>query len=215
MGSLGPDRVIALARERFFWPKMSNEITHYVTKVCTCLKDKKPTFNRRAPSKTIITTCPFELVSINYLHLEKSSGGHEYILVIVDHFTKSEQSYSTHNKSGKTAAERLFHDFILRFRFPNRLHHDQGKEFENNLFQHLLKVCGVLHSRMAPYHPEGNGQVERFNQTLLGMLRTLLKDHQREWHKYVNKMTHALNCTKNESTGFSPFNLLTAGEVCV
>lgn len=43
---------------------------------------------------------------------------------------------------------------------------------------------------------------------LLGMLRTLPKDHKREWHKHVNKMTHAYNCTKNESTGFPPFNLL-------
>ena len=88
MGHLGPERVIALARERFFWPGMSSDITHYVSKVCTCLKDKKPTFNGRAPMKPIVTTCHFELVSIDYLHLEKSSGGHEYILVVVDHFTR-------------------------------------------------------------------------------------------------------------------------------
>ena len=74
MGHLGPERVIALARERFFWPRMSSDITHYVSEVCTFLKDKKPNFNRRAPMKPIVTTCPFELVSNDYLHLEKSSG---------------------------------------------------------------------------------------------------------------------------------------------
>ena len=203
MGQFGPERVIALARERFFWPRMSSDITHYVSKVCTCLKDKKPTFNRRAPMKQIVTTCP-----IDYLHLEKSSGGHEYIPVVLDHFTRFAQAYPTRNKSGKTAADRIFNDFILRFGFPNRLHHDQGREFENELFKHLEKVCGVLHSRTTQYHPEGNGQVERFNRTLLGMLKTLPKDYKREWHKHVNKMTHAYNCTRNESTNYSPFSLI-------
>lgn len=42
MGHLGADRMVALARERFFWPKMREEIEHYVTRVCCCVKRKKP-----------------------------------------------------------------------------------------------------------------------------------------------------------------------------
>lgn len=40
------------------------------------------------------------------------------------------------------------------------------------------------------------------------MLRTLPKDHKRNWKKHLNKMTHAYNCTTNTSTGYSPFYLL-------
>ena len=208
MGHLGFDRVISLAKDRFFWPGMAKDIQHFVSNVCTCLKDKRPNVTRRASLLPIQSTCPFQLVSIDYLHLEKSSGGHEYILVVMDHFTKFAQAYPTRNKSGKTAAERVFNDFVLRFGFPERLHHDQGREFENELFKQLQKSCGIIPSRTTPYHPEGNGQVERFNRTLLSMLRTLPSSHKSSWHLHINKMTHAYNCTRNDATGFTPFELL-------
>lgn len=58
-----------------------------------------------------MTTSTFEIIAIDFLHLERSSGGYEYILVVMDHFTRYAQAYATRNKSAKTVAQKLYNDY--------------------------------------------------------------------------------------------------------
>ena len=127
---------------------MQEDITHFVTKVCNCLRQRKPNVPIRAPSRSFVASSPFQLISIDFMYLEKSSAGYEYILLIVDSFTRFAQAYPCKNKSAHTAANKIDNDFILRFGFPSRIHHDHGTEFENDLFHELEKLCGVVRSRI-------------------------------------------------------------------
>ena len=125
MGHVGQDRVLDLARKRFYWPGMSTDINQFVTKKCRWLRSKKPNVLERAPLCNITSTEPFELVTLDYLHLDKCKEGFEYVLVIVDHFTKFVQAFATKNKNAKSAADKLYHEYVLNFGFPKQILHDK------------------------------------------------------------------------------------------
>ena len=89
------ERVCDLTQIRLYWPHMQSDITHYVQNACRCLKQKPPAKTHREPLHPIITSSQFQLISIDFLHLEKSKGRYEYILVVMDHFTRFAQANPT------------------------------------------------------------------------------------------------------------------------
>ncbi len=143
MAHLGADRVLELARQRFFWPKMARDVKNYVRKKCRCIADKQPNVPERAKMVPIETSYPFEVVAIDYIHLDRCKGGYEYVLVVTDLFTKFVQLYATKSKSSKAAASKIFHEFLLSYGYPKRIMHDKGGEWNSDLFKELHRLTGI------------------------------------------------------------------------
>ena len=114
------------------------------------------------------------------------------------------------NKCTDTVANLLVEHIILRFGMV--IHSDQGREFENGLMKSLCTLLGCTKTRTAPYHPESDGMIERFNRTCLMMPSMFVNDRRDNWHFYLFAM-HAYHMSVHESTGYSPFRLM-MGEEC-
>ncbi|KAK3105167.1 hypothetical protein FSP39_018592 [Pinctada imbricata] len=207
MGHPGRDKTSSLIKDRFYWPGMTKDIDDWIKGCKPCLLRKSPV-QHRAPLSNITTTEPLELVCMDFLSLESSKGGYQYILVITDHFTKYALAVPTKNTTAKTTADAFFNHFIIHYGFPKRVHSDQGANFESKIVKELCTITGIEKSRTTPYHPMGNGLTERFNRTLLSMLGTLKPDQKRDWKSHIGPLVHAYNSMRQDSTGQTPYSLM-------
>ena len=199
-------RTLSLLRERFFWPGMQVEATQYLMKCTRCLRRNTPP--EVAPLQPINVTQPLELVHMDYLSLEPSKGNIENVLVITDHFIRYALAYPSKTQTAQATARILWDNFICHYGFPEKFIADQGRNFESDLTKELYKIAGVKKLHTTPYHPQGNGQCERFDSTLCNMLGTLSEEENSDWKSYLGCMTHAYNCTKHASTSYSPYYLM-------
>ncbi|XP_051953222.1 retrovirus-related Pol polyprotein from transposon opus [Xyrauchen texanus] len=206
MGHMGINRTLDLVRPRFFWPKMSQAVEERIKTCERCVRRKTPP-ERAAPLVNIQTSRPLELVCIDFLSLEPDQSNTKNILVITDHFTKYAVAIPTRNQTAQTVAKSLWDNFLVHYGFPEKLHSDQGADFESHTIKELCKIAGIHKVRTTPYHPRGN-PVERFNRTLLQMLGTLENEKKSRWKEFVKPLVHAYNCTRNDTTGFTPYELM-------
>ena len=85
---------------------------------------------------------------------------------------------------------------------------DRGAQFTSQLMGELHKLLGVKPLFTTPYHPAGNGRIERFHATLKASLRKLCADKHKEWHRYLVPTLFAMREIPSDRTGFSAFELL-------
>ena len=187
---------------------MCDDIKKFVQEKCRCVANKQPNVKLKAPLHPIAAQTPFEMISIDLIELDPCKGGFKYGLVVVDHFTRFCQFYATRTKSTKAIAQKIFNEFILQWGFPTRIHHDMGREFNSSLFTELHRLTGIKASNTTPYYPQGDGQCERLNRTLVNMLKTLSQKEKSDWKSHLPKLAYAVNSTRNKTTGFSPHYLM-------
>lgn len=124
-----------------------------------------------------------------------SNSGNKYILVIIDQFSRWVEAFPVPDQGAETTTRRHVYDFIARFGAPLELHTDQGRNFESCFFKSVCKLLQVTKTRTTPYHPASNGQVERFNRTLLQMIRCYVDQNQKNWDEQLSFLASAYRCS--------------------
>jgi len=207
VGHPGKDKSLWLARHRFYWPGLEKDMTARIENCSRCICRKTPV-RPSAELFPIQTTRPLELVCVDFLSLEMSKGGYENVLVITDHFTRYAQAIPCRNQKATTTAKALYEGFFRFFGFPERLHSDQGRNFDGKVIKEFCEIAGIRKTRTTPYHPMGNGSAERFNRTLMKMLGTLPNNQKADWKSHIAPLVQAYNATRSDATGYSPHFLM-------
>ena len=205
-GHLGIDQTTVLCIGQFFWPKMADEIRRYIQNRERCIRFKqKPEWVELKPLKA---SYPLELVHMDFLKIGGKDDKNANVLVVMDHFTRYAQAYVTGNQQASTVAHVFIDKFVTNYGWPVKILTDQAKDFNGLLFSALCREAKIRKMRTSPYHPQTNGQTERFNHTLMTMLGTLPTKEKLNWQDWVSNLTHTYNCTATKVTGFSPYFLM-------
>ena len=208
LGHFGAKKTFEHVKTKFYWPGYEHDVQQWVQECERCQKRNSPQPNPSAPLGTIQATEPFEILSWDIMGpLPTTTQGNKYILVVTDIFTKWVEAFPLKDTTAITLATVLMNEVICRYGAPCRLHSDQGANLCSNVIQCLCQLLGITTSRTSAYHPEGNGQVERFNRTLESILAKTVADNQQDWDSQLPKALFAYRTAVHETTHFSPFHL--------
>ena len=207
-GHQGVARTSSLIRNRCFWPGLYDDVSRHVAQCKVCAMGKEEGIRAKTKLGTVEASRPWEVLAMDFTLLDPSRDGKENVLVITDVFSKYSFAFATKNQRAGTVAKILVEEIFDRFGVPEKLHSDQGRNFESKLVQELCAYYHVEKSRTSSYHPEGNGGCERFNRTLHGMLTTLGSEQRQQWPRYLSSLTAIYNSTPHPVTGFSPHYLI-------
>ena len=211
-GHMGRQRTLDRLRKRFWWPGITRDVDEYCKSCPECQKVTRK--GARAPLVSMpIIEQPFQRIAMDIIGpLPKTASGHQYALVICDYATRYPAAYPLRTVTAPKVAEKLM-DFFSLHGIPKEILTDQGTNFTSALLGELYESLGVKGITTSPYHPQTDGMVERFNQTLKLMLRKTTESSRRGWDKLLPLVLFAFREIPQETTGFSPFELTSTHDV--
>ena len=132
-------------------------------------------------------------------HCWTSPDDYRYVIVLTDYLTKWPEAEAIKNKEASTVAK-LITKVVCRNSDAKVIITDQGREFCNVVNDDICRRLGIDHRRTTAYHPQSNGQTERYNQTLCNSLVKFLNDEQDNWDDFINPVLLAYRTSVHKST---------------
>ena len=209
-GHMGVTKTLERIRNYFYWPGIRSDVTYYCKTCDTCQRVGKP--NQSIPVAPLIPIPvldpPFTRILIDIVGpLPRTHSGNRYLLTLMDLSTRYPEAYALKEISASTVADRII-DFFSHFGICKEIQSDQGSNFMSNLIVDLCKKLNIDKIHSSAYHPQSQGALERYHQTLKTMMRTYCEEHTIDWDKGIPLLLFATREVPVESLGFSPFELV-------
>ncbi len=155
-------------KQLFYWPGMKQEVEERVRNCEVCIKNKVDGTPYVGLLQSLaIPTQVWQEVSLDFIKALPRSEGKDMILVMVDRLTK--YTHFTALSRPYTAQEvaRAFFDTVYKLHgLPKGLVSDRDKIFTSEVWRWIFKLMGTKLRMSTAYHPQTDGQTERFNRCL-------------------------------------------------
>ena len=209
-GHLGVNKTYHKILNHFYWPGIKSDVSQHCKSCHTCQMVGKP--NQTIPKAQLQPIPafdePFSRVIIDCVGpLPKTKKGCEYLLTIMCASTRFPEAIPLRNIKAKTIVNALV-KFFTFVGLPKSIQSDQGSNFMSGIFQQVMYELGIKQYKSSAYHPESQGALERFHQTLKNMIRSYCFDTEKDWDEAIHLLLFAVRESVQESLGFSPFELV-------
>ncbi|XP_050359901.1 uncharacterized protein LOC126779826 [Nymphalis io] len=144
----------------------------------------------------------FEHIHIDIVGPLRPSKECRYLVTMIDRCTKWPEAVPIQDITAENVAKALYEQWIARFGCPLRISTDQGRQFESELFNSLMKRFGITRIRTTAYHPQSNGQIERWHRTLKAAL--IAREATIQWTDELPTMLLGLRTALRSDNNFSP-----------
>lgn len=213
-GHPGANKMYTSMRRWFYWEAMVIEVYAFVANCLLCARRRVGPRRRTNYMKSFPATEPLTDLSIDLLGpLPRTKVGNEFLLVIVDRFSKLTRAIPLGDTGAESVTAAFLDYWVAAYGPPGTILSDNGPQFRSKFFQGVCSFLGVKNLYTTTYHPQTNGQVERYNRTILGQLRTYVEDHQDQWDNVVSMLTLAYNSRPQQSTGVAPLEFVAVDRV--
>lgn len=209
-GHLGIRKTYDQLLKHFFWPSMKSDVATFCKSCHACQIAGKPNqMPPPAPLKPIpVLGEPFERILIDCVGpLPKTKSGNSYLLTLMCASTRFPEAIPLRSIKARTIVKAVV-KFCTTFGMPKHIQSDQGTNFMSNVFAKVMKQLAIKHHVSSAYHPQSQGAIKRFHQTLKSMLRTFCMEHEKEWDEHIPLLLFAVRNTTQASLGFSSSELV-------
>ena len=205
---VGRDKLRYLIRKIFWHPSLYNVCSDVCTSCQKCQITKEYSTVVCPPTLKIQSSYPFELVAIDLVSLPKTAGGFIGCLMVVDHFSKWAAAVRIRDKKSSTVVSALkFQVFPFMPRVPAIILSDNGPEFTSQEFDSLMDAFSIKHKLTTPYQPTSNGCVERVNQSIKNLIRSVT-DSGSTWDQSLPRAVISYNNTVHTDLKMTPAEFL-------
>ena len=206
----GTTKMLLLAKEQFYWPRMAQDVAQFVGSCDKCLLYKRNQ-KRESPLMTLFqpTEAPFERLTLDFLGpLPLTPNKMRYVAVIVDHFSRYTIAFALPNKTAQGFAHKFYQNVISIYGVPRHIHSDNAPEFHGEVMADIVKYLGIKQTWTSGYTPHSNGLSEAHVKKVASGLRMIVNNNGTNWHLQLPAVLWAINTTPTSAHGHSAFLLV-------